>query len=95
MCIRDRFYCMLSFSHCIAAIMRGAGKPMVPMFVMLGTWCAVRVAYISILVPIVQKSWVIFSAYPLTWTLSSIIFLVFYFCTDWLHAFEKKEKLQT
>ena len=93
--VESLFYCMLSFSHCIAAIMRGAGKPMVPMFVMLGTWCAVRVAYISILVPIVQKSWVIFSAYPLTWTLSSIIFLVFYFCTDWLHAFEKKEKLQT
>ena len=88
--VESLFYCMLSFSHCIAAIMRGAGKPMVPMFVMLGTWCAVRVAYISILVPIVQKSWVIFSAYPLTWTLSSIIFLVFYFCTDWLHAFEKK-----
>ena len=93
--VESLFYCMLSFSHCIAAIMRGAGKPMVPMFVMLGTWCAVRVAYISILVPIVKKSWVIFSAYPLTWTLSSIIFLVFYFCTDWLHAFEKKEKLQT
>ena len=93
--VESLFYCMLSFSHCIAAIMRGAGKPMVPMFVMLGTWCAVRVAYISIFVPIVQKSWVIFSAYPLTWTLSSIIFLVFYFCTDWLHAFEKKEKLQT
>ena len=92
--VESLFYCMLSFSHCIAAIMRGAGKPMVPMFVMLGTWCAVRVAYISIFVPIVQKSWVIFSAYPLTWTLSSIIFLVFYFCTDWLHAFEKKEKLQ-
>lgn len=93
--VESLFYCMLSFSHCIAAIMRGAGKPMVPMFVMLGTWCAVRVAYISIFVPIVQKSWVIFSAYPLTWTLSSIIFLVFYFCTDWLHAFEKKEHSQT
>lgn len=93
--VESLFYCMLSFSHCIAAIMRGAGKPMVPMFVMLGTWCAVRVAYISIFVPIVQKSWIIFSAYPLTWTLSSIIFIVFYLCTDWLHAFEKKEHSQT
>lgn len=86
------FFCMLSFSHCIAAILRGAGKPMVPMFVMLGTWCAIRVAYISILVPIVQKSWVIFSAYPLTWTLSSIIFFVYYLKSDWLHAFEKQAK---
>lgn len=89
------FFCMLSFSHCIAAILRGAGKPMVPMFVMLGTWCAIRVAYISILVPIVKESWVIFSAYPVTWTLSSIIFLVYYLKSDWLHAFDRKEARQT
>ncbi len=93
--VESLFFCMLSFSHCIAAIMRGAGKPMVPMLVMLGTWCAVRVAYISILVPIVKESWVIFSAYPVTWTLSSIIFLIFYFATDWLHAFDRKEAALT
>ena len=89
--VESLFFCMLSFSHCIAAIMRGAGKPMVPMFVMLGTWCAIRVAYISILVPIVKESWVIFSAYPVTWTLSRIIFLIFYLATDWLHAFDKQK----
>lgn len=30
------FYCLLAFSHCIASILRGAGKSLVPMFVMLG-----------------------------------------------------------
>lgn len=87
------FYCVLAFSHCIAAIMRGAGKPMVPMFVMLGAWCVLRVAYISIVVPIVGKSWVIFSAYPLTWTCSSIVFLIFYLKSDWIHGFDKKAAL--
>lgn len=81
------FFCMLSFSHCIAAVMRGAGRPMIPMFVMLGTWCVLRVAYISIVVPLVGESWVIFSAYPLTWTVSSIIFLLFYLKTDWSRSF--------
>ena len=90
--VESLFFCMLSFSHCIAAIMRGAGKPMVPMFVMLATWCAIRVAYISIMVPLVKESWVIFSAYPLTWTLSSIIFLIYYLKSDWLHAFDRAEK---
>ncbi len=90
--VESLFFCMLSFSHCIAAIMRGAGKPMVPMFVMLATWCAIRVAYISIMVPLVNESWVIFSAYPLTWTLSSIIFLIYYLKSDWLHAFDRAEK---
>lgn len=89
------FFCMLSFSHCIAAILRGAGKPMVPMLVMLGTWCAIRVAYISVLVPIVKENWVIFSAYPITWTLSSIIFLIYYLTSDWLHAFDRQKERQT
>lgn len=84
------FFCMLSFSHCIAAIMRGAGRPMVPMFVMLGAWCVLRVTYISIVVPIVKESWVIFSAYPLTWTVSSIVFLIFYLKSDWIHGFDKE-----
>ncbi len=87
------FYCVLAFSHCIAAIMRGAGKPMIPMFVMLGAWCVLRVAYISIVVPIVGESWVIFSAYPLTWTCSSIVFLIFYLKSDWIHGFDKKAAL--
>ncbi len=88
------FFCMLSFSHCIAAIMRGAGKPLIPMFVMLGAWCVLRVAYISIVVPIVGESWVIFSAYPLTWTVSSIVFLIFYLKSDWIHGFDKKAAIE-
>lgn len=82
------FFCMLAFSHCIAAIMRGAGRPMVPMFVMLASWCILRVTYITIAVKMIGESWVIFSAYPLTWTVSSIIFLIFYLKSNWLHGFD-------
>lgn len=92
--VESLFFCFLAFSHCIAAILRGAGKPTVPMFVMLGAWCVLRVAYISILVPIVQEVWVIFSAYPLTWSVSSIIFLIYYLKSDWLHAYERRELKQ-
>ena len=84
------FFCCLSLSHCIAAVMRGAGKPMIPMFIMLGSWCVLRVLYIQTMVPLVQESWVIFSAYPLTWTVSTIVYLIFYFKTDWIHGFEGK-----
>lgn len=90
--VESLFFCMLSFSHCIAAILRGAGKPTVPMFVMLAAWCVIRVAYISLMVPLVNESWVIFSAYPLTWTISSVIFLLYYLKSDWLHAFDRAEE---
>ena len=33
------FYFLLAFSHCMAGILRGAGKSTVPMFVMLICWC--------------------------------------------------------
>ncbi len=92
--VESLFFGFLAFSHCLAAVLRGAGKPMIPLFVMLGTWCGLRVAYISILVPIIGERWVIFSAYPVTWTLSSIIYLFFYLKTDWVHSFDKKKESQ-
>ena len=38
------FYCLLAFSHAIAAICRGAGKAFVPMTIMLSVWCVFRIA---------------------------------------------------
>ena len=85
------FFCFLAFAHCIAGIMRGAGKPMVPMFIMLAIWCVLRVAYISIVVPLVAKIDVIFTAYPLTWGVSCIIFLIYFLKSDWLHNYDRLE----
>lgn len=82
------FYCFLAFSHCIAGIMRGVGKSMVPMFVMLISWCIIRITYITITVRFFPKIQVIFAAYPLTWFISSVIFLVYFLKADWLHSFE-------
>lgn len=86
------FYCFLAFSHCIAAIMRGAGKPTVPMFVMLAVWCVLRVSYISIAVPMMGRIEVVFSAYPLTWFTSSVIFLIYFLKSDWLHNYDRLEQ---
>ncbi len=86
------FYFLLAFSHCIAGIMRGAGKPTVPMFTMFICWCIIRVAYISIAVHFINKLTTVSWAYPITWTLSSIIFLIYFLKADWIHNFEKTEK---
>jgi putative MATE family efflux protein len=80
------FYCLLALSHCLAGILRGAGKSTVPMIVMLVCWCAIRITYITIMVSIIPDIRVIFWAYPLTWTLSSIVFLIYYKKADWIHS---------
>lgn len=83
------FYFLLAFSHCMAGIMRGAGHSAVPMFVMMVCWCIIRVSYISIIVRFIPSINVVFWAYPLTWTLSSVAFLVYFLKSDWIHGLEK------
>lgn len=86
------FYCMLALAHCIAGIMRGAGKATVPMFTMLGFWCVLRVTYITVALRFCHNIEVVFSAYPLTWCTSCIVFLLYFFKADWMHNFERMEK---
>lgn len=81
------FYSLLAFSHCAAGILRGAGKPVVPMNIMLSIWCVLRITYITIIIKFIPEITAIFWAYPLTWALSSIIFLIYLLKSDWLHAF--------
>ena len=86
------FYCLLALSHGMAAIFRGAGKSIVPMLVMMVCWCIIRVSYITVAVHFIPKITVVFWAYPITWTLSSIVFLIYFFKGDWMHAFERQER---
>ncbi|MEG1947781.1 MAG: MATE family efflux transporter [Lachnospiraceae bacterium] len=85
------FYFLLALSHCLAAIFRGAGKSTVPMVVMLVCWCMIRIAYITIAVQLVPVIRTVFWAYPLTWSLSSIVFLIYFWKADWIHNFDRQE----
>jgi putative MATE family efflux protein len=85
------FYFLLAFSHCIASVMRGAGKATIPMFTMLACWCVFRVTYISIAVKFINKLTTISWAYPITWTLSSSIFLIYFLKADWIHNFDRNK----
>lgn len=83
------FYCLLAFSHSVAAVCRGAGKAFVPMCVMLAVWCVLRIAYIILVMRLTGEIGHIYWAYPLTWGISSVIYLMYYLRSDWVHGFEK------
>ncbi len=83
------FYCLLAFSHSVAAVCRGAGKAFVPMFVMLSIWCVVRIIYIITVMHVFGEIRYIYWAYPLTWSISSVIYLIYYLFSDWVHGFDK------
>ncbi|MGN0506507.1 MAG: MATE family efflux transporter [Lachnospiraceae bacterium] len=85
------FFFLLAFSHCAAGVLRGCGKSIVPMITMLMFWCGVRILYVTQAVKLVPQFQTISWAYPLTWSLSSIVFLVFLLKSDWTHYYEKKQ----
>lgn len=78
------FYFLLAFSHCVAGILRGAGKSVVPMVIMMIFWCVVRVLYMSIALYFIHDIHLVFWAYPMTWACSSIVFLWYYLFSSWL-----------
>lgn len=86
--IEAPFYFVLALSHSVAGVLRGAGKAKVPMFVMLGVWCIFRVTYISIAMSLSHTIELVFAAYPLTWTISSIIFIIYMAKSNWVHGLD-------
>ena len=88
--IEAPFYCLLALSHCVSGVCRGCGRASVPMYVMLSIWCVFRIIYITAAMHVRHVIWLLFCAYPLTWFISSVIFMIYYLKSDWVHGFEKK-----
>lgn len=86
------FYCLLAFAHCVAGVCRGAGKANVPMIIMLVCWCLIRVTLLAIVLSIWHDIRFVFWAYPVTWAISCVCFLIYYLRSDWVHAFDRKEE---
>ena len=84
------FYLLLACSHGIAAVCRGAGYSKVPMYIMLGAWCVLRVTYITIVTNLFHNISLVYAAYPMTWAVSTACFLWYYNKSHWLERVEAK-----
>ena len=86
------FYGLLALNNSFNGVLRGAGRPGAPMVIMMASWCGLRIAYITVLVSIFHDIFFVFSAYPVTWAVSGVLFLIYYFRVDWLHTFDRLEQ---
>lgn len=84
------FYCLLAASHGLSAVLRGAGKAVIPMISMLSFWCVVRVAILHFAVPLYPSIDTVNWVYPITWALSTVFLVIYYFRADWLHSFDRQ-----
>lgn len=69
------FYVLLGFSHVVSSLLRGLGRPVMPMVVMLVCWCAVRVVVLMTIGQSVHSLYLTHCLYPITWGLSSIVYI--------------------
>ena len=84
------FFCLLAASHGLAAVLRGAGKAVIPMISMLAFWCVIRVSFLHFMVPIYNSIDTVNWVYPLTWALSTVFLGLYYWRADWIHTFERQ-----
>lgn len=80
------FYPILGLTHCLAAILRGAGRPIIPMMAYLGSWGIIRVLILMIVLPRYHELAVLCWVYPITWTISTLFLLGYYCCVRWFPA---------
>lgn len=77
-------YIFLAVSHALSGTLRGAGKTLVPMVIMIATWCIMRMTWIITLMPVYQDIYVVFSGYVVTWFSSALIIFIYYKKGHWL-----------
>ena len=68
------FYCLLAYSHGASAVLRGSGRSVAPMVILMALWCVFRVAALAILIPLFHSIQVVYWIYPVTWFLTSLVF---------------------
>lgn len=96
----DRIYCncwfyfLLAYSHAVASVLRGGGKPTIPMYVMLISWCALRIGFLMVTGTLFHNIWFVYWVYPLTWGVSSICFWYFFRSRSWLTENDSFMELQ-
>lgn len=77
-------YFLVSFSHGMAGVLRGAGKSQVPMITLIFCWCVLRVIWMWGMLNVVNDIHIVYWAYPITWACSGIILFIYFLKAKWV-----------
>lgn len=88
------YYFLYSISANISGIIRGSGESLRPMLLTLVGTCILRIIWIVTVVPIHHSEFALLLGYPITWTVTDVMFVWYYFQGHWLtHAEEHEAKV--
>lgn len=78
------FYFMLSIMHALAGTIRGTGKSIPPMIILLTSLCVFRVIWIIFVLPHFSAIDGIFVLYPVSWAVGLVLMILYAWKGKWL-----------
>lgn len=78
------FYFMLSIMHALAGTIRGTGKSIPPMIILLTSLCIFRVIWIIFVLPHFSAIDGIFVLYPVSWAVGLVLMILYAWKGKWL-----------
>lgn len=84
------FYWVLSILHALSGTVRGTGKSIPPMVVLLISLCFFRVLWVQFVMPNIASIEGIFMLYPILWAIGSGLMILYTWKGKWLINYEKR-----
>ena len=79
----------------LSGALRGCGDVRVPTLITVFFVCGLRVLWLTTMVPFYHTIATVEFSYPLTWTLASLLFILYYLRGGWLKRCIAKRDAQT
>ena len=85
------FYWILGILNCLAGTVRGTGKTVPPMIIMLISMCLFRIVWIKLAMPQFDSIDGIFILYPISWTIGAVMMVLYTIFGKWQNPLQKGE----
>ena len=76
--IMTPFYATFVLTEVLSGALRGMGDVVIPTIITTGGICVLRIAWIFVVVPLYPTLTVTLLNYPISWILTSVLFLIYY-----------------
>lgn len=88
------FFFIMSIIQLIIGVIRGFGKAIPPMVIMVFNLFVVRIIWLKIMIPIMKDVKCIYMCYPISWVTAVICFIIYSLALIKKSAIMKKDKLE-
>lgn len=81
------FYLLCAFSNVCSGVIRGSGQTTVPMLIMVGNYCLLRIIWLSVVPRFFHDIRVVFLSYIITWITCAAMMILYYKKGKWLSRY--------